>query len=260
MQANPSKFQFMIITPDDDCTQRLVLNGNTVLVSEKHVQVLRVIIDSKLNFCLNVSFIYTKAAFQLNALARISNYLDESTRKIIHNSFLASNFNFCLPVWNFCGATNSNKIEKIQERCLRLIYKDYESSYQRFFLMANTTTLVISRLRILILDVFKSIRQLNPKCISELFEVKSFGYSLKNHANVLQPKRRTPTYGLRTVSYTGAKLLNDLFHKTTPVMTSQSSTYLHAQRHRLHIQADTLFNPFATDCVRMNRYLYRSSN
>ena len=77
--------------------------------------------------------------------------------------------------------------------------------------MANTPTLVISRLRILILDVFKSIRQLNLKCISGSFEVKSLGYSLRNHLRVLQPKRRTTTYGLRAVSYTGAKLWDDLF-------------------------------------------------
>ena len=79
MQANPSKFQFMVISPYDDCAQSLVLNENTVLVSEKHVQVLGVIIDSKLNFSLHVSSMCKKAARQLNALARISNYLDEST-------------------------------------------------------------------------------------------------------------------------------------------------------------------------------------
>ena len=35
MQANLSKFQLMLISPGDDCAQRLGLNGNTVLVSEK---------------------------------------------------------------------------------------------------------------------------------------------------------------------------------------------------------------------------------
>ena len=115
MQANPSKFQFMIISPDADCAkklEKLVLNGNTVLVSEKQVQVLGVIIECKLNFSLHVSSICTKAARQLNALARISNYLDESARKIIYNSFVASNFNYCPLVWHFCGATSSNRIEK----------------------------------------------------------------------------------------------------------------------------------------------------
>ena len=131
---------------------------------------------------------------------------------MIYNSFVASNFNYCPLVWYFCGASNSNKIEKkIQEWCLRIIYKDYESSYHRILGMANTTTLVISKLRILILEVFKSIRHLNPKCISDLFEVKSLGYSLRNHVKMLQPKRRTTTYELRTVSYTGAKLWIDLF-------------------------------------------------
>ena len=112
-------------------------------------------------------------------------------------------------MWHFCGVTNGNKVEKIQERCLRIIYTDYESSYDRLLDRANATKL-ISRLRILILEVFKSIHRLNPKCISDLFELKSTSYSFRNNVKVLQPKRRTTTYGLRTISYTGVKLWNDL--------------------------------------------------
>ena len=169
MQANPDKFQFMIISSDDNGAHSLTLNESTVIVSEKHVKVLGVVIDCKLNFSLHVSSICKKAARQLNALARISNYLDVSARRLIYNSFVASNFNYCPLVWHFCGATNSNKIEKIQQRCLRIIYKDYESSNEKMLEMANTTTLVISRLRFLLLEVFKSIHHLNPKCISDLF-------------------------------------------------------------------------------------------
>ena len=112
-------------------------------------------------------------------------------------------------MWHFCGVTHGNKVEKIQERCLRIIYKDYESSYDRLLDRANTTKLAISRLRILIL-VFKSIHILNPKCISDLYELKSTNYSFRKNVEVLQPKRRTTTYGLRTISSTGAQLWNDL--------------------------------------------------
>ena len=62
----------MVISPDDECAQ-----------STKHVQVLGVIIDSKLIFSQHVSAMCKKAARQLNALARISNYLDKSARRII---------------------------------------------------------------------------------------------------------------------------------------------------------------------------------
>ena len=47
MQANPNKFQFVVISPGDDCAQSIVVNENTILVSEKHVQVLGITIDSK---------------------------------------------------------------------------------------------------------------------------------------------------------------------------------------------------------------------
>ena len=126
----------------------------------------------------------------------------------VFRRFKRRSCNYYPLVWHFCGVTNDNKVEKIQQRCLWIIYKDYGSSYNQMLDRANTTKLAISRLRILILEVFKSIHMLNPKCISDLFELKS--YSFRNSVKVLQPKRRTTTYGLRTISYTGAKLWNDL--------------------------------------------------
>ena len=41
MQANPDKFQFMIISSDDNSTRSLTLNENTVIVSEKTCQSIR---------------------------------------------------------------------------------------------------------------------------------------------------------------------------------------------------------------------------
>lgn len=157
-----------------------------------------------------------KAARQLNALARISNYLDISARRAIYNCFVASNFNYCPLVWHFCGLTNSNKIEKIQERCLRIIYKDYTSSYHELIAMAGTTTLIISRLRTLLFEVYKSINRLNPACIHDLFQVKPVKYSMRNPVKMLQPLKRTTAFGLRTISYTGAKLWNDF----SPILSS----------------------------------------
>ena len=48
-----------------------------------------------------------------------------------------------------------------------------------------------------------------PKCMNVLFELKSTSY-LRNDVKMLQPKRQTTTYGHRKISYTGAKLWNDL--------------------------------------------------
>ena len=100
---------------DGNRSRSLILNDSTVIVSDDHVKVMGVVIDNKLNFSLHVSSICKKASRQLNALARISNYLDVSARRTIYDSFVASNFNYCPLVWHFCGATNNNKIEKYKK-------------------------------------------------------------------------------------------------------------------------------------------------
>ena len=41
--------------------------------------------------------------------------------------------------------------------------------------------------------------------------IKKWFHILVYHFKVLQPKKTTTTYGLNTISYTGAKLWNDLF-------------------------------------------------
>ena len=122
---------------------------------------------------------------------------------------MANNFNYCPIVWHLCGATNNNKIRENTRR-LRIIYKDYESPIERLLEMSNTTSLAISRLRLILLEVYKSINQLHPKCMNGLFEEKSTSYSLRYPVKVLQPRKRTTPYGLRSISYTGAKFWNDL--------------------------------------------------
>ena len=46
MQANPEKFQFMMISRDENCSRSLILNDSTVIVSDDHVKVLVVVIDN----------------------------------------------------------------------------------------------------------------------------------------------------------------------------------------------------------------------
>ena len=112
-------------------------------------------------------------------------------------------------VWHFCGKVNNNKIEKIQERALRLIYKDYDSSYVDLLSAADIPTMLTRRLRGFLLEVFKSTRSLNSECLNDMFRVKHVNYSFRNKRIIVQPKRRNTTYGLRSISYLGAKLWND---------------------------------------------------
>ena len=71
--------------------------------------------------------------------------------KMLLDSFLFSNFNYCPLVWHFCSAVLSQEIEKIQECALRLSYNDSFSSYNS---STERPTMEVSRLQRLAIKVF----------------------------------------------------------------------------------------------------------
>ena len=129
MKANPSKFQFMVISSERIEQKFLDIGNGITLQSEPSVKVLGVTIDDRLQFSEHVSACCSKAARQLNALSRISRHINLKSKSIIYNSFIASNFNYCPLVWHFCGTANSNKLEKLQERSLRILYVHADMLY-----------------------------------------------------------------------------------------------------------------------------------
>ena len=167
-------------------------------------------IDENLNFSEHVSSLCNKATRQLNALARISKYIDVPSRKMIYNSFIVSNFTYCALVWHFCGKVNNGKMAKINERALRILYNDYTSTYDELLDLSNSDTLLLTRLKKYDPRCFRICEKLNPPYLNRMFEIKDIPYETRKPIQLVQPLRHTNTYGLRTISYTGAKLWNDL--------------------------------------------------
>ena len=60
------------------------------------------------------------------------------------------------------------------------------------------------------LTVFKSLNSLNPLCLNNIFSKKSVPYLMRDSYIIEQPKRRTTTFGLRSLSYVDAKVWNEL--------------------------------------------------
>ena len=133
MKANPNKFQFMVISSKQMEPQNIELHGGVSITSEPSVKILGVVIDDRLNFDEHVSMCCTKAARQLNALARISKYLDFKSKTIIYNSFILSNFNHCPLAWHFCGKTNNQKLDNCKsdhwEYCIVIIVRTFKTSW-----------------------------------------------------------------------------------------------------------------------------------
>ena len=106
----------------------LNINSNSIIFSN-WVKILGIKIESRLNFEPHVSDLCKSAARQLNALLRLKPYLTFEARKTLIESFVYSNFNYWLLVWNFTNAKAVNKIESVQKRALQFLFSNFKSSY-----------------------------------------------------------------------------------------------------------------------------------
>jgi hypothetical protein len=97
--------------------------------------------------------------------------LNKLGKLTIYHSFILSNFSFCPLSWHFCSEANTNKIEKIQERALRFIYNDYNSTYENLLIVSKLPTLKVRRLRTMAIEVYKILHQESPSYLHGAMKV-----------------------------------------------------------------------------------------
>ena len=98
--------------------------------SSKCKKLLGIKIGNKLNFDVHVDEIYKQAEQKLNALSRVTSYLELSTRLILLNAFFISQVSYYSLVWVFHNRGKNNKIIRFHERCLRIIYNNKSTIHE----------------------------------------------------------------------------------------------------------------------------------
>ncbi len=105
---------------------------------------------------------------------------------------------------------DNKQVEKIQDRALRYVLCDFNDTYCNLLQRASKSTLYLSRLRILAIEIFKVINDMSPLYMKSLFIKKCIAYELRDFVPLIQPKFNTITYGHNTIKYQGSKIWNNL--------------------------------------------------
>ena len=91
---------------------------------------------------------------------------------IVYNSFISSNFSYRPLAWNFCSASSTNKLVKIQERAFRFINNGHTSTLNTLLKSTNTQPLHVRRLKQMACEVFKFVNYMSPDYINDLVKIK----------------------------------------------------------------------------------------
>ena len=114
---------------DDSVTVKI---GNTDVINSSEEKLLGVHLDSKLSFDYHISKLCQKASNKLYTLARISPYMDQNKQRYLMRVFISSQFQYCPLIWMFHSRQLNQNISKIQERDLRITFKDTKSTLVSF--------------------------------------------------------------------------------------------------------------------------------
>jgi len=209
MIVNPDKFQGIILGKNTSEETYELKFDNNVIQTSSDVILLGIEIDNKLNFNKHVKQLVKRAAGQLNFLIRNRKYLNYDAKKVVIDSFILANFNYCPLVWHFCSSESIRKLERIQERAFRFLLEDYNSNYDQLLTKLNKPTLEIRRLRLLATEIFKTINNLNAPYMKEVFELNTRREETASDRLIVQ-SQISMKYGSYTLRSLGPKIWHQL--------------------------------------------------
>ena len=203
MKANESKCHLILST--NNKTQMNV--NNTNLESSNLENLLGVKIDNKLNFESHLNNLCKKASSKIHALARISPYLTENKRKILMGSFFTAQFGYCPLVWMNCSREVNNKINRLHERCLRLVYSDKQSSFKELLTKDKSVTIHHRNIQKLATEMFKALNTSENHILNDIFPKKiPVRYNLRHHKQFSTRTFKTVHYGTDSIAFLAQKI------------------------------------------------------
>ena len=129
--GNLSKYRIMFMSrgkKEED--QRMGLRISNHLVQQiQEIELLGVVQDNELQFSEHVRQIYIKTSRKIGVLSRLKNLIPMTAKLAIYKASILPHFNYCGLVWHFGRASDSSKLERLNERGLRVVFKDWSASY-----------------------------------------------------------------------------------------------------------------------------------
>ena len=117
------------------------------------------------------------------------------------NAFITSQFSYCPLVWMSHSRAMNNRINKIHEKALRLVYKDKTNLSLDDLLKKDKSVSIHQRnLQILATEIYKARNDLGPEIMKDTFHYVQKQYNLRNDSTLQRRRNRTVYFGIESIS------------------------------------------------------------
>ena len=211
LKLNTSKTKYLIISSrvnvDNICVS---IDGETI-DRVREIKYLGVIIDDNLTFKSHIDNVIKKIAKKFGILCRLKKDLTISSKIQLYKSIISPHLDFCPSILFLANATQMTRLQRLQNKIMRIILKVDRYTSSSFMLDALQWLSVKQRISFLtMVFIYKIINRLLPRYLCNRIERGSdiHRYNTRNAYAV-----RTPTFLLRCSQ-------NSLFYKGINVFNS----------------------------------------
>ena len=121
-------------------------------------------------------------------------------RRLVMKTFVFSQFNYCVLVWMCHSRKLNNKIHRLQERALHIVYNDKSLTFYHF-------TIHTRNLQHLATEIFKVKIGISPIIMTEIFKFSdSTAHNLRSGQVLERRHNRTSNFRVESISTLGAKI------------------------------------------------------
>jgi len=105
----------------------------------------------------------------------------------------------------FCSRTINSRIDRIHLRSLRIVYNDYESTFNELLTTDKSFTVHHRNIQTLAIEIYKVINDISPLIMKEVFVLKA-NCRYNTREIFVTNNIRTEHYGKESLSYLGPKI------------------------------------------------------
>ena len=126
-----------------------------------------------INSTLNIILVnYIKSESKVTCTSKGVGFYKLQTKKIIMKAFITSQLGYCPFIWMCHNRNLQRQIDRIQERALRIVYTDNNSSFEDLLKKSGSVSIHHRNLQHMAIEIYKALNYLSSSLMTELFCVK----------------------------------------------------------------------------------------
>ena len=224
LKINTDKTSVILLsnkTTDMTILNNVQINGRPVLFSN-YIKYLGLHVDNHLNWNGHIRMTKNKIMPIVWNFSRVRHLINEETAKLYYTSLIRPLLEYAAATLYNMSGTNAQILEKIQNKCLRIITKAHSRTHRRVLRNLTHIPSLASRHTYLYLcEFYKLYKNISPKLLNDMLIVNTESmYDTRSaaHCNVKIP-RMNKRVGQRSLNYLGPITFNSL---PTNIKTSPS--------------------------------------